>query len=346
MKLKVKSIAIVMTLVLCMLMQGCKKADTEAVKTEKEKESTACTVTSQPEKESSNTNAAKEEIVETNKEAESGEVKMIKTESWEQVKEINPADKHIRSRYAGFYNDNFGIITFQYGILYYTVDGGETWKVGKNKSDCIAGLEIIDEKNAIISANYSEVRISEDGGANWTEVPNFGDMANEHCRYLSFIDKNTGWIANRKEIGYTTDGGQSWVSVNAPQNISDISAIWLSSTTEGYVLSSDGKFFSTLDGGKTWMDKDLGIKGLQILVCPTAALRVENQQSFQIIAYLENGDQKGYYYLTTKDGGASWEKNELFAEGGPGFVYWNRENSLLTLSEQKDKIIRVFQKIE
>ncbi len=316
MKLRFGLSVIVLALVLCCTLQGCKNQNDEEVKTEKEAVS----------------NSAVTEI--------------SKSLSWELVKEVDPGEKGFQSRFTGFFNDSFGISTYQFGVLHYTVDGGETWTPGTNKSDCIAGLEIIDENNAYIAANYSEVRASVDGGASWEELPKFGDMKNEHCRYLSFIDRNTGWIANRKEIGYTTDGGQLWKSLEVPQSLSDISAIWLSSKTEGYLLSTEGKLYQTLDEGIVWTEKDLGIKGLKLLVCPTVELHVDDPQTFQIVAFLENEEDKGYYYLSTVDGGDSWVKNELIVEGGPGFIYLNREGTLLTLSDAKDKTIKVFQFIQ
>jgi photosystem II stability/assembly factor-like uncharacterized protein len=277
-----------------------------------------------------------------NTKSEAGDEVMSTEISWKQIKEIVPSEKKIKNRFAGFYNENFGISTYQYGILSYTADGGENWTTGINKSDCIAGLEIMDENNAIISANYSEVRVSNDGGVNWKEVPKFGDMKNEHCRYLSFIDPNTGWIANRKEIGYTSDGGQTWESINVPENLSDIGAIWLSSKAEGYILSTDDKLYGTTDAGETWSEKELGIGGAWLLVCPAATLHVKDQNSFQVVAYQESEDKKGYYYYSTADSGDSWKK-ELVVEGNPGFIYLNRKGTLLTISDDSGKRIRVFQ---
>ncbi len=277
--------------------------------------------------------------------SETGDDAMNTERSWKPIKEIKPSEKKLKNRYAGFLNDKFGISTYQYGILSYTVDGGETWTRGTNQSDCIAGLEIMDEKNAIISANYSEVRVSNDGGVKWNKMPNFGDMKNEHCRYLSFIDPNTGWIANRKEIGYTTDGGQTWESINVPQNLSDIGAIWLSSKTEGYILSTDDKLYRTTDAGKTWSEKELGLGGAWLLVCPAATLHVNDQKNFQVVAYHESENKKGYYYYSTVDGGDSWEE-ELVVEGNPGYIYLNREGTLMTISDDGGKIIRVFQYVK
>lgn len=272
--------------------------------------------------------------------------KLTDTVSWKLIKEILPKEKKLNTRFVGFYDDSFGISTAKYGILYYTTDGGETWTAGRNTSACIAGLEIIDKNNAFITANNSQVRVSKDGGASWEAVPDFGDMANEHCRYLSFIDANTGWIANKKEVGFTIDGGLSWAKINTPASMSDISAIWLNTTQEGYILSNAGILYSTMDGGATWTESNMGINGMYLLVCPTAVLRVQDQQSFQIVAFIDNGTEKGYYYFSTTDGGNSWEKCECIKEGEQGFLHLNRDGSMLTITDDKDKTIMLYEFIK
>jgi photosystem II stability/assembly factor-like uncharacterized protein len=346
MKLRMNHVGIVMMILLCIFLTGCQKEASGSAQTEKVVVNSDVTVNpTVTEACNLDSDGSNEDADSIKDKTETGDDVMNTEISWKQIKEIIPSEKKIKNRYAGFFNNDFGISTYQYGILSYTVDGGETWTPGINKSDCIAGLEIMDENNAIISANYSEVRVSNDGGLNWKEVPKFGDMKNEHCRYLSFIDSNTGWIANRKEIGYTADGGKTWESINTPQNLSDIGAIWLSSKTEGYILSTDDKLYGTTDAGKTWSEKELGLGGAWLLVCPAATLHVSDQNSFQVVAYHESETKKGYYYYNTVDGGDSWEK-ELVVEGSPGFVYLNREGTLLTISDDGGNTIRVFQYVQ
>ncbi len=346
MKSRIMIMGVLMMIPLCFFFIGCQKGasgSTQAVKATVSSEVTVNpSVTEACKTDSERSDVEEEAVLDQSR----TKVELMKNGlSWKQIREIIPAEKKIQNRFAGFFNENFGISTYKYGRLYYTVDGGETWTAGINLSACIAGLEIMDENNAIISANYSEVRVSNDGGANWNEVPKFGDMKNEHCRYLSFIDQNIGWIANRKEIGYTTDGGQSWESNNVPQNLSDIGAIWLSSKTEGYILSTDDKLYGTTDAGKTWSEKELGLGGAWLLVCPAASLHMKDQKSIQIVAYQESEDKKGYYYYSTVDGGYSWKK-ELVVEGEPGYIFLNREGTLLTISDDGGKTIRVFQYIQ
>jgi photosystem II stability/assembly factor-like uncharacterized protein len=166
-------------------------------------------------------------------------------------------------------------------------------------------------------------------------------MKNEHCRYLSFIDPLTGWIANLKEVGFTKDGGKSWTNIAVPEAIQMISSLWLSSTEEGYILSSDGKLYSTTDGGGSWTDKNLNIQGLSVKVCPTAALNITDKDHIRVIAFIE--EKQGFYYFESEDGGNTWNKNELLLERGEGYINYSRDGKTVTLTEAETKTIRVYQ---
>lgn len=339
--MKTRQLILILIGVLCCAFIGCKKAESSEAKGAAE---AADAQTCETEVAGSqNTTGGDDNTAATATDSSTENSAAAPTSSWEAIKEINPKDKKMTSRFVGFYNDTFGISTAQYGVLYYTADGGETWLAGRNQSDCIAGVEIIDENNAFIAANYSEVRVTNDGAKTWNAIPNFGDMANEHCRYLSFIDANTGWIANTKEIGYTTDGGKSWTSITVPENISIISAIWLNSATEGYILNNKGKLFSTMDGGATWTETDLGLKGMTVVVCPTAALHVTDPKNFQIITFINNAPDNGCFYFSTSDGGATWDKKEQIFNGKFGYIHLNREGNLFTYTDGTDKTITVYQ---
>jgi hypothetical protein len=79
--------------------------------------------------------------------SETGDDAMNTKISWKQIKEIIPSEKKLKNRYAGFLNDKFGISTYQYGRLSYTVDGGETWTssisaLNKSESLRIRGFQI------------------------------------------------------------------------------------------------------------------------------------------------------------------------------------------------------------
>jgi photosystem II stability/assembly factor-like uncharacterized protein len=330
MRIKSRILITVLAILFCFSMQGC---DRKVNNKTAEPNSKATEYSIKPSSfGSKSTDCNKKTPNPSNKAVDSGPWKILNT--------IEPIG--FSCRMAGFLNEKFGITTAMYGEVHYTTDGGENWPSGNNISDCIAGLEIIDDKTAYMSANYSEVRVTRDGGINWRDVANFGDMVNEHCRYLSFIDSEKGWIANKKEIGFTEDGGKVWKNITVPGNVADISAINLKTVDEGYILSSDGKLFLTLNGGKSWDEKNLGITGFKVLVCPTAALHISDNKKFEIVAYLEGEGQKGYYFITTSDGGNTWNQKKLIEEGGPGYINLSRNGKVLTITDAETKIIKVY----
>lgn len=344
--MKAKHIFIIVIIILGTALCGCKKTEDpiavdEALGAIKEEE---CPVDQTVADEANNIEAAVEaDAADQSGGQDSTDEVNNEAKSWELLKEISTSEKKIKSRYVGFYNDSYGISTAMYGVMYYTEDGGDTWQYCSNSSACCAGLEIIDEQNAFMSANYSQVRVTTDGAKHWGPKPNFGDMSNEHCRYLSFIDANTGWIANKKEIGLTTDGDSTWTQINVPANLRVISAIWLKSLDEGYILNNKGVLFSTLDGGATWSEKDLGLKGMQVMVCPTAVLHADDSQNFQIVTFLTGEEDNGCYYLSTSDGGETWDKKELIFKGAYGYLHLNREGNILTFTDSTDVDISMYQ---
>lgn len=51
---------------------------------------------------------------------------------------------------------------------------------------------------------------SKDGGASWQHVEKFGGSQPSQCRFGSFADATTGWIATPTKIGETVDSGNNW----------------------------------------------------------------------------------------------------------------------------------------
>lgn len=118
--------------------------------------------------------------------------------NWVVSKTVNIPHKN---NIGGFYNDNFGITVGYSGEVHYTNDGGVNWPKGNNKSLCRFGLDIVNEKVAWNCGNGGHVRKTIDGGQNWENVSDFGESVPNHCRYLSFLNENVGWIASPEKIG-------------------------------------------------------------------------------------------------------------------------------------------------
>jgi hypothetical protein len=95
---------------------------------------------------------------------------------------------------VGFLDETFGITGGANGVVHYTTDGGKTWPRAKNSSACRYGLEIVDEQVAWHCGNLGQVHVSTDGGRTWQAVTHYGPRYPNHCRFLSFLDAQTGGL--------------------------------------------------------------------------------------------------------------------------------------------------------
>lgn len=250
-----------------------------------------------------------------------------KAGQWKQAFQVEA--KH-STFYAGFLNDTQGITVSYAGEVHYTKDGGKTWPRAYNNSWCRFGLEILDEKTAWHCGNRGHVRMSTDGGESWEAVADFGDMEPDQCRFLSFIDAKTGWIAAPGRIAATTDGAQSWTEFDLPESSKNTAAINLRSVKDGYVLDVTGALFVTQDAGKTWSKRLVPLDGkLLTMKCPTAAMRFLDADHGTIVV----SNKGAVVAFATADGGKTWDKT-VVNDKLSGYLYLTRDGKTLTVTSK------------
>jgi photosystem II stability/assembly factor-like uncharacterized protein len=213
------------------------------------------------------------------------------------------------------------------GFFKYTNDGGKIWINSQEMPVIMTGLEMLDSQTIWSCGQGANVWRSLDGGKKWQKMADFGPLyvANQgmrgpavkslHCKYLSFADPQTGWIAGPRILGSTSDGGKSWQEMALPQGITDIDAIALRTLQEGYLLdvTGSGKLFITKDGGKTWRSVALNIKGEKIdnAALPMAVIRFSDAKTGLIVVARKGGQM---WALHTQDGGESWSEEPVPAK--------------------------------
>jgi hypothetical protein len=113
---------------------------------------------------------------------------------------------------AGFLNEKVAATAGVIGEMAYTDDGAETWRVTNSMADCRYGMDIVSPAVIWSCGGATHVRRSVDGGRTWQMLAGFGDPRTIRgaCHSASFLDENTGWLANSNLFGTTTDGGASW----------------------------------------------------------------------------------------------------------------------------------------
>ncbi len=73
---------------------------------------------------------------------------------------------------------------------------------------------------------------------------------------VHFINDNEGWVCdlNLKAVYHTTDGGGTWTTIPMPAGSGTRApvAVFMRSSTEGWIGCDDGRIYATSDGWTTW----------------------------------------------------------------------------------------------
>jgi photosystem II stability/assembly factor-like uncharacterized protein len=244
----------------------------------------------------------------------------------------------------GFLNPMHGIGVGLESMIYYSNDNAHTWLYAQNQSNCLFGLEIVDENVAWTCGNVGDVRLSTDGGKTWQVAKNFRDHTLAYCHHLSFLDAATGWAATSTELGLTTDGAQTWNPVALPQGIGEMEAIFLRTVLEGYILDSSGRLYITTDGGKTWGLSTLpgyGSVNLVTQTVPNAAIRFSDTDNGMAVYQTRDCTTGWHLWVAyTSSGGRVWEVEQLSTDPQAAWpLYLSRDAQFLTLMMKYPNIL-------
>ena len=108
-------------------------------------------------------------------------------------------------------NDNIWI-TGNYGIIYHSSDGGETWI--EQDSKIVKGILcdgiFLDNNTGWAVGTYGTVIHTSDSGETWTKLNTGTDR---HLFGIFFLNKDLGWaVGEWGTIIHTKDGGRTWNS--------------------------------------------------------------------------------------------------------------------------------------
>lgn len=137
-----------------------------------------------------------------------------------------------------------------------TNSGGEVWKLLNvpDLTEYYYDLQFVNENTAYMCSYDGIIIKTIDGGETWIDK-SISDEYNLNS--LFFINENKGWFIDYtgKRILRTTSGGDDWTfSSLGDVYIFQPISIFFVNEDEGFVTTSEGVLFKTIDGGETWKE--------------------------------------------------------------------------------------------
>jgi len=133
-----------------------------------------------------------------------------------------------------------------------TTDGGATLTL-YSYSDFPKDLFFKDSLNGIGVQNTALIHKTTNGGVNWQiyQLAGSGDF-----HRVSFINKDTGYVASRRAVYKTINFGVSWDSVGSIPTSHTTYGCEFSSDSIGWVATSH-ELYKTTSGGRNWVTQNI-----------------------------------------------------------------------------------------
>jgi photosystem II stability/assembly factor-like uncharacterized protein len=200
-------------------------------------------------------------------------------------------------------------ITGNWGIIYHSSDGGESWtKQDSGVKDSEAILcdgVFLDTKNGWVVGIRGTILHTTDGGSTWTRQNTGTDR---HLFGICFTDNEYGWaVGEWGAIIHTTDGGKTWQK-QGEEFDRMLNNITFVDRKEGWIVGERGVIMHTTDGGASWSTQ-----------LPKAFERVDEEEELlnpapSLFGVCFTDRNNGWAcgidgtIIRTTDGGQTWEE--------------------------------------
>jgi photosystem II stability/assembly factor-like uncharacterized protein len=232
-------------------------------------------------------------------------------------------------------------------VIYKTVNGGLNWQriiLSANTDDVAVQIQFTDANNGWASIINSDTGVftffkSTDGGNNWIPVPNSIPVFSGFI--FRFIDSNNGWAIQAEYLNifdvtytilHTTDGGANWSQQFIDFGDSEPNDIQFTDSNNGWIVGTNGAIFKTTNGGLNWVR--LTNTGLTTDHNPISVYFLNASSGWTGVSTSTDYS----FILHTADGGASWNKQDVFLdyyEDINCLFFWNENNGWFTASNGK-----------
>jgi predicted outer membrane repeat protein len=200
-----------------------------------------------------------------------------------------------------FLTANIGYISDNYGRLFRTADGGDSWTKLLEINGIVESIKDFNVSNnkIVVSTNKGRVFTSANNGLTWTIV-RVDDVADRAINGVSWIG-GSGMIAvavgDEGIVARTEDAGATWQPQYALSVVNDLNSILFVNSNNGFIIGDGGTLLKTTDAGDSWelvlnaFDTDDNLKSI----------------SFYSTAVGYISSDRGTVYKTT-DAGLTWTK--------------------------------------
>ena len=201
-----------------------------------------------------------------------------------------------------------------YGVIYHSSDGGETWNSQKSgvTSLLIDGV-FLNAKMGWVVGISGNVLYTIDGGETWAKQKTNTD---KNLFGICFLNDKKGWaVGEAGIIIHTEDGGKTWAGQGEEQDRALNNVVFVDENN-GLIVGETGTILRTVDGGKIWAP-------VVLKIFERATIDEEIEKPRQSLYGIAAKDKNTIVvcgidslFLRTTDGGATWES--YTAEGNLG----------------------------
>lgn len=145
------------------------------------------------------------------------------------------------------------VFTYNYGSsIYRSTDGGLTWTyMPFGESITIIDMYFLSADLGFVMDLFGSVYKTTDRGVSWTKIYARDPLSSTVFRSICFVNEQTGYKGG-KNFSKTTDGGVTWQDIFVQFN-GEVQELNFMSEQHGYVITTSGTLFETLDGGASWV---------------------------------------------------------------------------------------------
>jgi photosystem II stability/assembly factor-like uncharacterized protein len=181
------------------------------------------------------------------------------------------------------------------------VTDGWLWQYPKPQGNTLNDVFVFDSLKSIAVGDAGTIIKTSDGGVSWKVYHHVCNITN-NLSHVFFVDDERGWAVGGGLLA-TSDGGEHW-SVIKTDSIYELTAVYFVNPDTGWVVGGGGIVLKTMNGGKSWVGKNLYEWGdSPDFGAPTlGGIHFVDAQHGAIVG---NGFYGNSIYTTT-DGGETW----------------------------------------